>query len=491
MNLSRTTVLAGFLLALCFVSGVSVASEAGLANTPSTSPKARLPIVFLEAPVVVAGDLTDRFPQGSRLLRMTLGAQPSSAVSLTYGFFAVADPRVSFDGNRILFSGQQKRGDAWQIWEMVAEGGHPYQITHCLGDCLQPAYLPRSQILYTSIDGKGGQRASAVYVCQGNGTEAHPITFGPGDYQVEDVLRSGRVLVSANAPLLAEVAGRRSRALYTIRPDGSGLARLRQDAAANTLPAGADELADGSILFVARKNSSTGIVGGELAWIRPGALRASAITQPPWIYGSAHVLQEATLVVAKQSPGLPAAKREFDLYSFDLASKTLGDLLYRKPNFSAMQAVPLASHASPEYYWSILHPEAKTGRVLCLNSSVSEDAPHGRLAGRIAQVRVIALDQSDNHPRTLGEAPVETDGSFYVTVPADTPIRFELLGTRGEVVHAQRSWIWARTGEDRGCVGCHESNALAPENHWPLALRRSDTPTSLGTPLRTPPAGHP
>jgi hypothetical protein len=105
----------------------------------------------------------------------------------------------------------------------------------------------------------------------------------------------------------------------------------------------------------------------------------------------------------------------------------------------------------------------------------------GRLVGRIAKVRVLALEQPGNRERIVGDAPVESDGSFYATVPADAPIRFELLGATGKMLHAQQSWIWVRNGEDRGCQGCHDSPALAPENHFPMALRRFDTPTPLGS----------
>ncbi|MGB7593852.1 MAG: hypothetical protein WBO19_21695, partial [Terriglobia bacterium] len=72
------------------------------------------------------------------------------------------------------------------------------------------------------------------------------------------------------------------------------------------------------------------------------------------------------------------------------------------------------------------------------------------------------------------------DGSFYIAVPPDRPVRFELLNAEGKVVRAQQSWVWARPGEEHGCVGCHEDRAVAPENRWPLALRRFDTPTCLG-----------
>ena len=158
----------------------------------------------------------------------------------------------------------------------------------------------------------------------------------------------------------------------------------------------------------------------------------------------------------------------------------MGDLLYHNAKASSVQAVPLVPHALPLIYWSILHPTAQTGRILCLDSYISQDVASGRLAGRIAKVRVLTLEQPGNRERIVGDAPVESDGSFYASVPADAPIRFELLGAKGEMLHAQRSWIWVRNGEDRGCQGCHDSPALAPANHFPMALRRFDTPTPLG-----------
>jgi len=94
-------------------------------------------------------------------------------------------------------------------------------------------------------------------------------------------------------------------------------------------------------------------------------------------------------------------------------------------------------------------------------------------------VRVISLQSTGARERSLGEAPVEKDGSFYVEVPANQPVRFELLDANGQTIVAERSWIWTRPGEQRGCPGCHGDKALAPENRWPLTLKRFDTPTAL------------
>jgi hypothetical protein len=125
-------------------------------------------------------------------------------------------------------------------------------------------------------------------------------------------------------------------------------------------------------------------------------------------------------------------------------------------------------------------PELKEGYFICLDSYKSADSPKGRTSTPIANVRVILLEPQPSHAHLLGQAPVEKDGSFYVAVPSDVPVRFELLDTAGRVIKAQQSWLWTRPGEENGCVGCHEDKAMAPPNRWPATLRRLDTPTRLG-----------
>lgn len=478
MKLLWTTLAAGLFLALCTLHGVSGAAASPVAPIGDTSSPSNPAIVFVEAPVVTSTSLTQRFPQGSRLVRMTAGNAPASVVPLTRDFFAVADPQVSFEGSRILFSARRAKGDSWQIWEMASDGSGLRQVSHGAGDCLEPKYLPQNQIVYTFLSGTGHLQQSAVYVSRMDGSDAHPITFGPGTFQVETVLRSGRILVSAESMLVPGPA-KQLRTLFTLRPDGSGLALLRADA---TIKSRGDaiELADGTILFLETSGNSA---GGQLASIRQGALRASTLTRPPADYASAEELKDTTLIIAKENSSR-SKNGNFDLYAFDLARKSVGALLYQNTQASSVQAVPLVPHALPQIYWSILHPTAQTGRILCLDSYISQDVASGHLAGRIAKVRVLTLEQPSNHERIVGDAPVESDGSFYATVPADTPIRFELLGAKGEILHAQRSWIWVRNGEDRGCQGCHDSPALAPANHFPMALRRFDTPTPLGNVMR-------
>jgi len=210
---------------------------------------ARPDLVIVQAPVVRPGPLAGRFPQGSRLVR--LGAADRTPRNLTPDFYAAADPRTSFDGAQVLFAGKKTPDSSWQIWEMNADGSDTRQITHCPNDCVKPAYLPRGQIVYTALpEGPAGgpssgalshplapighlstmtRATSQLWVCKVDGSDAQPITFGPGDFQVETVLKNGVILATARSPLLPSSALPADRELYTLRPDGSGLGTLRCD----------------------------------------------------------------------------------------------------------------------------------------------------------------------------------------------------------------------------------------------------------------------
>ncbi len=453
----------------------SATAKTKLQAPTSSKSSSQPPLLFVQAPVVSASE--SRFPQGSRLVRLAPGPTPQPVVNLTSEFFAAADPHVSFDGANVLLAAQERMGEHWQIWEMKADGSEKRQVTRLNGDCLRPAYLAREGIAFTFVSAESGRSVSQVYVSKLDGSEAHPITFGPGDFQVETVLKDGRVLVSASSPLVQDAKD--SAELYTLRHDGTGLASFRCDHRQPALRGQATELDDGSIVFV-KSTRPRGGVGGELAAIRRGALHNSSLSPLQAISWSPRPLEARKLIVARKNVAPGTNPGRFDLYTFDSASGQFGELIYRDPQLSSVQAVPVAAHPVPRWYWSTVNPKASEGYFICLDSTLSADAPRGRISAPIACVRVLMLEPVTNREHALGEAPVEKDGSFYLAVPPDRPVRFELLDANGGVIRAQRSWIWTRPGEERGCVGCHEDKTVAPENRWPLALKSFDTPTRLG-----------
>jgi hypothetical protein len=104
------------------------------------------------------------------------------------------------------------------------------------------------------------------------------------------------------------------------------------------------------------------------------------------------------------------------------------------------------------------------------NSSLFPDIP----AGSVKKVRIsegfsseegfpnmFGLTEFDGMSR-LGEADLNPDNSFKVLVPANTPVRIQLIDKYGLAVKAPSGivseplWIQGRAGEARVCGGCHE-----------------------------------
>jgi len=438
--------------------------------------KARPELLFVEAATVLEGNTPHRFPSGSRIVR--LPSESKQPVDLTSEFFAAADPQVDFSGAKVLFSAQKNDGGKWQIWEMNADGSNKRQITNCTEDCVRAAYLPAEEIVFTVANLNNGRQESYLAVSKTDGSQMHPITFGPGDFWLETVLRDGRVLASASSPLQANEKAQKTRLLYTLRPDGAALESFRCDHQPSVRRDEAAELEDGSVIFV--KRSSIRQAGaGELTEVLRGDPSESAVGNRGTQYRSPRPLSADRLVVSLTVAARGTSPAKFDLYWFDLKDHVDGELIYSDAKLSSIQAVPLVASTVPKHFWSTLNLEAKSGYFISLNSYLSLEGVKGRLAAAIARVRVISLESGTGGERSLGEAPVEKDGSFYVEVLANQPVRFELLDGNGKTIVTERSWIWTRPGEQRGCPGCHGDKALAPENRWPLTLKRFDTPTAL------------
>lgn len=436
-------------------------------------------LIFVQTPRVAGGLLSQHFPEGSSIVRLSPSAQPRNVVRLTEGFFTAADPQVSFDATKILFSGQKSQNDHWQLWEMDVDGGHKHQVTQCPQDCLRGAYLPAEEIAVTVEETSGKQSVSYLAVVNTDGSDFHRITFGNAPFRLETVLRDGRIIASAPWPLAGTETSGSARMLYTLRPDGTALESFRCEHKEKAVQTDAEELADGSLIFV-REVLNGSSMGGELIRISQGDLHGTPLGARATVYESPRQLSADELVVAKQSTGAKAPEAKFDLYLFELKTGALGERVYADQRLSSIQPVVVAQRTVPQHYWDTLNPQSPTGNFISLNSYISADALHGRIATAISRVRVLALNASDGTERNLGEAPVEEDGSFFVQVPANWPVRFVLVDAKGQSIREEHSWIWTRPGEERGCTGCHGDKAVAPDNHWPLTLRRFDTPIALG-----------
>jgi hypothetical protein len=247
--------------------------------------------------------------------------------------------------------------------------------------------------------------------------------------------------------------------MFVVYADGSGVESVRCDHGRARW--GGTQLASGDVVFthgtsLARFTSS---MAHEEAVRAPAGTYAGAIAETAsgaWLL-SARGATEPKFAIKIWTPG--AAEMHTVL------ARVGGDLV---------EPVLVAPRTRPNRHPSGLHPW-DYANLLVLDARVSRD---GAMRGKPVLVRLEAQDAKGSAV-AMGTAPVEQDGSFFVKVPADRPIRFELLDFKGTVLRQERGWFWARGGEQRICVGCHAGPERASENRVPDVLMRTTVPVDL------------
>jgi hypothetical protein len=400
----------------------------------------------------------ERFPKGAQLLLVHAG----KAEPLLTGFRASADASVSFDGQTVLFAGKRSAGDPWQIWELALKDRSVRQVMVTATDAERPLYLPGGRIVWAQRTAAGFQmqsgedgRPTPNFLNPTAGPGMLPLTYTRTSTFPADVLRDGRILFEAGFPL-----GKGSTPeLYLVYADGSGEESVRCDHGRARW--GGTQLASGDVVFTHGSTLArfTSAMAHEVPVQAPRGNYAGAIAETAsgaWLM-SARTATEARYAIKIWTTGRAGMDTVLAISAEDLVEPVL-----------------VAPRARPNRHPSGLHPW-DYANLMALDARVSRD---GVLRGTPVSVRLEAQDAA-GRAIAMGTAPVEQDGSFFVKVPADRPIRFELLDFKGTVLKQEHGWFWARGGEQRICVGCHAGPERASENRVPAVLMRTTVPVDL------------
>lgn len=84
--------------------------------------------------------------------------------------------------------------------------------------------------------------------------------------------------------------------------------------------------------------------------------------------------------------------------------------------------------------------------------------------------------------RVIGIVPVEADGSAYFKVPVRQPVYFQALDENYLEVRRMRSNVTFQGGEQRGCIGCHETKSVSPPAPVATKLRALKREPSMPIP---------
>ncbi len=388
--------------------------------------------------------------EGSRIVRLDPG-QPARL--LTPGFRAAGRPDPSADATRFLFVGQRAAGEPFQVFETAIEGGETRQVTHGSRDCLEAIYLstlftldaaaPRARLCFCRT---GEDGVPALYSCWLDGSDEQRLTFEPRGASNPLLLRDGRLLFAS--------AG----AYFTINADGTDVqafAAVHQPAAQRSR---ACETRDGRVLYLETADATA------LASVSVTRSLRSRTLLVPRIAGqmlSLCALEDGTLLVCAR----PAQGRStFDLCRLEAAALPLA----ATADWDELDAVPLEVHAARPGRSSVVDASLNDGFLYCLDASLCDRTP----LAPARKLELLAPGSAAGSDIVLGSAPVESDGSFYLRVPARTPLRLRLFDEQGRALGEQPSWIWVMPREARGCIGCHEDPERTPPNRQPIALRQ-------------------
>ena len=423
---------------LAAIVGLALALFGAAADRPATPDYAYVAAAQYDSTAWRSGH--ERFPGGAAIMLVTAQGQRKLAPD----FYASTDPAVSFDGLRILFAGKRTAAGPWQIWETAIAGGAPRQLTAADTDCIRPLYLPDGRVVYTRVFPRG----SEIQIVPLSGAAApETLTFVPGWYLTDDVLHDSRILFETGGDL------------WTVYPDGTGVETIRCDHGPQR--ANAHQAASGDVIFN---------VGKRLARFTPALAEQTGVEQPNLEAAGpgAELAADRWLIPLRSSPSHP-----FRLYDWNKSNGQRAELNPGAPG-NAVEPVVVASRVPPRDFPSARVPTRTAGNLLCLNAHESKTP----IAGDIATVRVFTQDAAGASV-LLGQTVVESDGSFYVQVPADRPLRMELLGRSGAVTRAEKNWFWMRPSEQRVCVGCHAGPERSPENRVPEILNRTTVPVNM------------
>jgi hypothetical protein len=420
--------------------------------------------------------------------------------------------------------------DGFHIFELDLDSRELRQLTS--GNCndADPCYLPDGRIAFCS-DRAGYQeyyhqeRSRAIYVMQADGSGVRQITFNPNQDYEPAVLRDGRILYGSyrfyaqdgsEGPLRGEYMGlaRIETVLRSCNPDGSaddlfyGAMRGNFYAPLRPMPfsdqwAGwharghhvgvsvsqARPLPNGNLVCVTPAGLTvvdTGLVpldcelpvfpevvnlaGGEEVYIHN-----YDEMNPVGRYTTPAPLTDDSILVS-HAPWHDLRPNAYGIYLMNLHTREL-ELVYDDPQFSDVDPVPVAPQPRA-IARSLALPQnnnQQTGFIVC-SSVFNSDLPFARDQAKYVRVlEGVQMGQSINanasfRTRVLGTVPLHPDGSFYVEVPADVPIRFQLLDADGRMLVHETEFNSVRGGEVKGCAGCHEGRKETAANKRPLAM---------------------
>lgn len=447
---------------------------------------------------------------------------------------SVLEPRLSYDGKRVVFSYvecgdrelaantlevNEEGGEEgyFHICEVGVDGSGFRQLTRGRYDDVMPNYLPDGGIVFCSTRRRGYARcfggnysrrwhSYTVHRMDADGGNITTLSFNDVAEWFPAVSNTGYILFARWDYIDRDAVTHQN--LWSMRPDGTnqlavwgnGVSKPHCTFQAKPVPNSS------KIAFIASAHHA--LTGGPVCLVDPTVDSNSnldAITritpQPfpeaesfnlPDYYESVWPLSETDFLVGYSNTYLRSQGRSYEdptpdnalgLYWLDADGNR--ELIYRDPALNSSTPIPLRGRPRPPVLPSVCAPDAEEFGELVV-TDVHEglgDIPRDSIkAIRVVQIfpkitpwantPLIGFAGEENARAVLGTVPVEPDGSARFLVPARKPLLFQALDKDGLAFQTMRSATSLRPGERTSCIGCHENRMTAPVSKPPMALTR-------------------
>ena len=424
----------------------------------------------------------------------------------------VGDVDLDFDASRMVFSMPASNGQ-WQLFEMAADGSGLQQVQSIQEpdvDNYDACYLPDGNLLFTSTAPfigvpcvTGSDHVSNLYRLDRDTGAVRQLGFEQDHDWCPTVLPNGRVLYLRWE--YADIPHYVSRILFSMNPDGTNQAEFY----------GSNSYWPNSLFYARPLPGSptrfVGVVGGHHDNPRMGELV---------LFDAARGQREATGAIqripGRGQPvqptildGLTAGSWPKYLHPYPLSDKYfltackptpgsrwgiyLADvfdnltLIREVEGYALLEPIPLRATPRPPVIPNRVDPTRRDALVYLADiyrGPGLAGVPRGTISklrlltyhfayhGMGGQVNRVGLDGPWDVKRVIGTVPVESDGSAFFRVPANTPISVQPLDDTGQALQLMRTWMTAMPGETLSCVGCHEPQGTPPPVRRAAALNR-------------------
>ncbi len=439
----------------------------------------------------------------------------------------VLEPRLSYDGRRIVFSyvdctadgydPQELQNDVdrgfYHIWEVNVDGTGLRQLTSGPYDDVMPTYLPDGGIGLCSTRRRGHSRCFGgqfsrrwqvytVHRMNGDGGNIRTLSYHDTNEWFPAVSNTGLLLYSRWDYIDRDAVTHQN--LWSSRVDGTNPVAVWGNATDSPHCTFQIQPIPGSHKIVFTGSAHHSVTAGSIAVVDPrrgddGEQALTRITPDvPFpeaegrdireYYAAPWPLSEKYFLAAYSPRPLvfePGANEPNALGIYLIDAFGNRELIYRDPHIGSTNPCPLLPRPTPPVVSSDLPRDPPpTGEMIVQDVYRGlGDLPRGTIKQlRIVQIfpkttplankPPIGLAGEENARAILGTVPVEADGSARFTVPARKLILFQALDENGFAYQTMRSVTYVQPGERVSCVGCHERRSTTPAPTDLLALQR-------------------